>query len=139
MNEKIPLMMCTTEAEKSRVIEAIKAGVNGYIVQPFTPDSLRAMIENTMAKAGGAATWFSRQEMHNKCSRRDDGLSHNANTSRHRLYNSRKPNTKLPRRYSKGWRMSWWRTRPDSASPARSVGQSMRGSARRRASRSDAR
>ena len=32
-----PLIMVTTEAEKSRVIEAIKAGVNNYVVKPFTP------------------------------------------------------------------------------------------------------
>ncbi|MFI4883296.1 MAG: response regulator, partial [Phycisphaerales bacterium JB064] len=35
-----PIIMVTTEAEKSRVIEAIKAGVNNYVVKPFTPDLL---------------------------------------------------------------------------------------------------
>lgn len=55
-NKTVPLIMCTTEAEKSRVIEALKAGVNGYVVKPFTPDSLREKIENTMAKVGGGAT-----------------------------------------------------------------------------------
>jgi two-component system chemotaxis response regulator CheY len=46
-----PLIMVTTEAEKSRVIEAIKAGVNNYVVKPFTPDLLSQRINETLAKA----------------------------------------------------------------------------------------
>ena len=49
-NTSVPLIMCTTEAEKSRVIEAIQAGVNHYIVKPFTVDSLGEQISQTMAK-----------------------------------------------------------------------------------------
>ncbi len=45
-----PLVMCTTEAEKSRVVEAIKAGVNNYVIKPFTPESLMEKINATMAK-----------------------------------------------------------------------------------------
>lgn len=55
-NKTIPLIMCTTEAEKSRVLEAIKAGVNNYIVKPFTADSLGEKITQTMAKAASAAS-----------------------------------------------------------------------------------
>jgi two-component system chemotaxis response regulator CheY len=47
-----PIIMVTTEAEKSRVLEAIQAGVNNYAVKPFTPESLSKIIETTMAKAG---------------------------------------------------------------------------------------
>ncbi len=54
-NKTIPIIMCTTEAEKSRVLEAIKAGVNNYIVKPFTVESLGEKISQTMAKATGAA------------------------------------------------------------------------------------
>jgi len=56
-DKALPLIMCTTEAEKSRVIEAIKAGVNNYLVKPFTPDTLKEKVEATMAKvaAAGAA------------------------------------------------------------------------------------
>ncbi len=50
-NKTIPIIMCTTEAEKSRVLEAIKAGVNNYIVKPFTVESLGEKISQTMAKA----------------------------------------------------------------------------------------
>ncbi len=45
-----PLIMVTTEAEKSRVIESIKAGVNNYVVKPFTPDLLSERITETIAK-----------------------------------------------------------------------------------------
>lgn len=50
-----PLIMVTTEAEKSRVIEAIKAGVNNYVVKPFTPDLLSERISETLAKCGVAS------------------------------------------------------------------------------------
>jgi two-component system, chemotaxis family, chemotaxis protein CheY len=46
-----PIIMVTTEAEKARVIEAIKAGVNNYVVKPFTPDVLRQRIAETNTKA----------------------------------------------------------------------------------------
>jgi two-component system chemotaxis response regulator CheY len=46
-----PLIMCTTEAEKARVIEAIKAGVNNYVVKPFTPESLTEKVKLTLSKA----------------------------------------------------------------------------------------
>ena len=52
INKEVPMIMCTTEAEKSRVLEAIKAGVNNYIVKPFTVESLGEKLEQTMAKAG---------------------------------------------------------------------------------------
>lgn len=51
----LPIIMVTTEAEKSRVIEAIKAGVNNYVVKPFTSQTLSEKIEQTMAKAKQAA------------------------------------------------------------------------------------
>ncbi|USN98335.1 MAG: response regulator [Phycisphaeraceae bacterium] len=49
-DKSTPLIMVTTEAEKSRVIEAIKAGVNNYLVKPFTPDMLSQRINETIAK-----------------------------------------------------------------------------------------
>ncbi len=44
-NAEVPVFMVTTEAEKGRVTEAIQAGVNDYLVKPFTPDALREKIE----------------------------------------------------------------------------------------------
>ena len=50
-----PIIMVTTESEKTRVVEAIKAGVNNYVVKPFTPDVLGQRIDETMAKFKAAA------------------------------------------------------------------------------------
>lgn len=47
---KSPVIMVTTEAEKVRVVEAIKAGVNNYVVKPFTPDVLSERIKETLAR-----------------------------------------------------------------------------------------
>ena len=55
-NKTIPLIMCTTEAEKSRVLEAVKAGVNNYIVKPFTAESLGEKINQTMARVASATS-----------------------------------------------------------------------------------
>lgn len=52
---KAPIIMVTTEAEKSRVVEAIKAGVNNYVVKPFTPEALGERIKETLARAMPAA------------------------------------------------------------------------------------
>lgn len=53
-DKQLPLIMCTTEAEKSRVLEAIKAGVNNYVVKPFTGETLAEKITATLAKTGAA-------------------------------------------------------------------------------------
>ena len=45
------IIMVTTEAEKPRIIDALKAGVNNYVIKPFTPDALLGKIEETMKKA----------------------------------------------------------------------------------------
>jgi two-component system chemotaxis response regulator CheY len=37
----VKIIMCTSEAEKMKVVEAIKAGANNYIVKPFTPEALK--------------------------------------------------------------------------------------------------
>ncbi|HWB55217.1 MAG TPA: response regulator [Tepidisphaeraceae bacterium] len=50
-DKKTPLIMVTTEAEKGRVLEAIKAGVNNYALKPFTPESLMDKVKQTLAKA----------------------------------------------------------------------------------------
>ncbi len=52
---RTPIIMVTTEAEKSRVLEAVKAGVNNYVVKPFTAETLAEKINQTMAKVAAAA------------------------------------------------------------------------------------
>lgn len=32
---KTPVLMVTTESEKSRVVEAVQAGINNYMIKPF--------------------------------------------------------------------------------------------------------
>jgi two-component system, chemotaxis family, chemotaxis protein CheY len=54
MNKEVAIIMVTTEAEKSRVVEAIKAGVNNYVVKPFTADTLGGKIQQTLIKLGVA-------------------------------------------------------------------------------------
>jgi two-component system chemotaxis response regulator CheY len=54
-DKKTPIIMCTTEAEKARVIEALKAGVNNYVVKPFTEEILLEKVESTMQKARATA------------------------------------------------------------------------------------
>ncbi|MCD6327751.1 response regulator [bacterium] len=51
-HKKTPIIMITTEAEKGSVVEAVKAGVNNYIVKPFTPATLKAKIQDTVGGFG---------------------------------------------------------------------------------------
>lgn len=37
----VKIIMCTSESEKGRVVEALKAGANNYIVKPFPPEALK--------------------------------------------------------------------------------------------------
>lgn len=44
----IPVMMVTSEAEKTKIIEAVQAGASNYLVKPFDADSLKAKIAALM-------------------------------------------------------------------------------------------
>ena len=46
----IPFLMVTAEAEKEKVIEAIKAGVDNYVVKPFTAEILKEKLEKIAEK-----------------------------------------------------------------------------------------
>ena len=54
-DKTMPLIMVTTEAEKTRVIDAIKAGVNNYVIKPFTPEQLLERVRTTLQKLKMAA------------------------------------------------------------------------------------
>ena len=41
----VPIIMVTTEGGKAEVITALKAGVNNYIVKPFTPQVLKEKLQ----------------------------------------------------------------------------------------------
>lgn len=53
-NPATPVIMVSTEGERARVVEAIKAGVNNYVVKPFTPDLLSQRIQETLASCEAA-------------------------------------------------------------------------------------
>jgi len=41
----LPVLMVTAEAKREQIIEAAQAGVNGYVVKPFTAAALKEKIE----------------------------------------------------------------------------------------------
>nr|WP_281085142.1 chemotaxis response regulator CheY [Methylophaga thiooxydans] len=41
----LPVLMVTAETKREQIIEAAQAGVNGYIVKPFTAATLKEKIE----------------------------------------------------------------------------------------------
>ncbi len=45
---KVPIIMVTTESEKTRVLEALKAGANNYVVKPFEPATIIEKIQATI-------------------------------------------------------------------------------------------
>ncbi len=41
----LPVLMVTAEAKRENILEAAQAGVNGYIVKPFTAETLREKLD----------------------------------------------------------------------------------------------
>ena len=41
----MPVLMVTTNAAEGDIVEALKAGVNNYVVKPFTPATIKEKIE----------------------------------------------------------------------------------------------
>jgi two-component system chemotaxis response regulator CheY len=48
----LPFLMVTAEAEKDKVIEALQAGVNNYIVKPFSGAILKEKMDKIFEKLG---------------------------------------------------------------------------------------
>lgn len=48
----MPVLMVTAEAEKEKVVEAIKAGVSSYIVKPFTAEVMKEKMDRIFEKLG---------------------------------------------------------------------------------------
>jgi len=44
----LPVLMLTAEAEKAKVVSAIQAGVNNYIVKPFTAENFQDKMEKIL-------------------------------------------------------------------------------------------
>jgi two-component system chemotaxis response regulator CheY len=46
----MPILMVTTESKREQIIEAAKAGVDSYIVKPFTAGTLKEKLEKVSAR-----------------------------------------------------------------------------------------
>lgn len=46
----LPVLMVTAEAKRDQIIEAAQAGVNGYVVKPFTAQALKEKIEKVFER-----------------------------------------------------------------------------------------
>ena len=47
----VPVLMVTTRSIKQDVVQAVEAGVNNYIVKPFTPQVLKEKIDQVLSNA----------------------------------------------------------------------------------------
>jgi len=50
---KLPVMMVTAEQKKEQIIMAAQAGVNGYIVKPFTAQTLKEKLDKIFERMAG--------------------------------------------------------------------------------------
>lgn len=50
----LPILMVTAEAKRDQIIEAAQAGVNGYVVKPFTAAVLKEKIEKIFERVDAA-------------------------------------------------------------------------------------
>ena len=46
---KLPVLMLTAEAKREQIVEAAQAGVNGYVVKPFTAATLKEKIDKILS------------------------------------------------------------------------------------------
>ena len=51
---KLPVLLVTAEAKREQIVEAAQAGVNGYVVKPFTAQTLKEKIEKILASRAAA-------------------------------------------------------------------------------------
>lgn len=49
--QSIPVMMVTTESEKSNIIKALKAGANNYVTKPFSQEDLMTKVVECLGLA----------------------------------------------------------------------------------------
>ncbi|MGR7922108.1 chemotaxis response regulator CheY [Zobellella denitrificans] len=48
----LPVLMVTAEAKREQIIAAAQAGVNGYVVKPFTAATLKEKLEKVFERIG---------------------------------------------------------------------------------------
>jgi two-component system chemotaxis response regulator CheY len=52
----IPMLLITARNGKDDVVEAASAGVDGYIIKPFTPDVLKNKLDEVLERQGKTGT-----------------------------------------------------------------------------------
>ncbi|MSQ67353.1 MAG: response regulator [Gammaproteobacteria bacterium] len=52
---KLPVLLVTAEARRDQIVRAAEAGVNGYIVKPFTAQTLKEKIEKIFERIAATA------------------------------------------------------------------------------------
>ena len=52
---KLPVLMVTAEAKREQIVEAAQNGVNGYIIKPFTAETLKDKLGKIFERLGIAA------------------------------------------------------------------------------------
>ena len=52
---KLPVLMLTAEAKREQIIEAAQAGVNGYVIKPFTAGTLSDKLAKIFERIEAAA------------------------------------------------------------------------------------
>ncbi len=50
----LPVLLVTAEAKREQIVQAAEAGVNGYIIKPFTAQTLKEKIEKTLQRLNAA-------------------------------------------------------------------------------------
>ena len=43
--KEVPVIMCTSHSDKKSIVEAMRAGVNGYILKPFEKETIKEKIK----------------------------------------------------------------------------------------------
>ena len=46
---KMPVLMLTAEAKREQIVEAAQAGVSGYVIKPFTAETLKEKLDKILA------------------------------------------------------------------------------------------
>lgn len=52
---KLPVLLVTAEAKRDQIVEAAQAGVNGYVVKPFTANTLKEKIDKIFERIEASA------------------------------------------------------------------------------------
>ena len=52
---KLPILMVTTRSVKEDILQAVEAGVNSYILKPFTPQVLKEKLDQITSATSGSA------------------------------------------------------------------------------------